>query len=164
MSRRRGPRASGTGFALIFSGVLVLAVVAVGGGLGTASFSTSDAPRSGSVDVVSDQTAALSMDVASSVRINSTDSLVTVTNQVAQSITVTVELRDDSTHIGDLVLDGTIEGNTTTFTLAETNSQTVDIMIENDTSLTSERVYFHVYGSASGIEVSAPDRNAEVNS
>lgn len=164
MSRRRGSRGSHTGFALILSGLLVLLVAAGSGGLGTASFSTSDAPRSGSVDVVSDQTAALSLEVASSVHINSTDPLVTVTNQMGRSITVTVELRDDSTHIGDLVLDGTTEGDTTTFTLAETNSQTVDISVENDTSLTSERVYFHVYGSASGLEASAPDRNAEVNS
>ncbi len=164
MSRRRGLRVTSTGFALILSGLIVLSVVAGGGGLGAASFSTADAPRSNSVDVVSDQTAALSLDVASSVHINSTDPLVTVTNQMGKSGTVTVELRDDSTHIGDLVVDGTNEGNTTTFTLAETNSQTVDIMIENDTSLTSERVYFNVYGSASGLEVSAPDRNAEVNS
>lgn len=164
MSRRRGSRVSHTGFALILSGLLVLLVVAGSGGLGAASFSTSDAPRSGSVDVVSDQTAALSLEVVSSVHINSTDPLVTVTNQMGQSITVTVELRDDSTHIGDLVLDGTRAGDTTTFTLAESNSQTVDISVENDTSLTSERVYFHVYGSAPGLEASAPDRNAEVNS
>lgn len=163
MRRRRGPRVTHTGFALIVSGLILLSVVAGSGGLGAASFSTSDAPRSGSVDVVSDPTAALSMDVASSVHINSTDPLVTVTNQLAKSVTVTVELRDDSTHIGDLVLDGTVVGNTTTFTLAETNSQTVDITIENDSTLTSERVYFHVSGSASGIAVSAPDRNAEVN-
>lgn len=104
------------------------------------------------------------MDVASSVRINSTDSLVTVTNQLARGITLTVELRDDSKHIGALVIDGTNEGNTTTFALAATTTQTVEITIDNDTSLTGERVYFHVHGSASGIEVNAPDRNAEVNS
>lgn len=142
----------------------MLLAVAGSGSIGAASFSTADTPRPGSVDVVSDQSAALSMDVEPSVRINSTDPLVTVTNHLAQSITVTVALRDDSKHIGDLVLDGTNAGNTTTFTLDSGTNQTVEISIGNDTSLTSERVYFTVSGSASGLEINAPDRNAEVKS
>lgn len=163
MRRRRGPRVTGTGLALIVSGIVVLAVMFGGGGMATASFSTADAPRSGSVDVVVDESAANALDVAPAVHIGSTDPLVNVTNRLGQAITVTVQLRADSTHIGDLVVDGTNAGNETTFNLAEENTETVKITIPNDTSLTSEIVYFHVHASAPGLEVSAPDRNAPVD-
>lgn len=163
MRRRHGFRLSSTGLALIASGMVMLAVVFGGGGMGTASFSTADAPRSGSVNVVIDESAAHSLDVAAAVHIDSTDPLVNVTNQLGQDSTVTVQLRADSAHLGDLVVDGTNEGNETTFTLAEEHTKTVNITIPNDTSLTSEVVYFDVFASAPGLEVSAPDRNAPVD-
>ena len=164
MKRRRGPRITGTGLVLILSGVVVLAVVFGSGGMGTASFSTSEAPRGGSVNVVADESAAHALDVAPAVHVDSTDPLVNVTNLLGQDVTVTVQLRADSTDIGDLVVDGTNDGNETTFALAEKSTQTVKLTITNDSSLSTEIVYFHVYGSAPGVEVSAPDRNVPVDS
>ncbi|WP_336024641.1 hypothetical protein [Halobellus salinisoli] len=141
----------------------MIAFVLGSGGMGTASFSTSDTPRENVVNVTSDESAAHSLDVASAVHINATDPLVNVTNRLEEDVTVTVTLRSDSTQIGDLVVDGTNDGNETTFTLAEQNTQTVKIMIPDDTSLTTETVYFHVSATAPSLEVSAPDRNAPVN-
>lgn len=162
MRRRRGPRTTRIGLASIASGVVVLALVFGSGGMGSASFSTGESPRTGSVDVVSDELAAHTLDVAPAVHVDSTDPLVNVTNQLGRDVTVTVQLRSDSTHIGDLVVGGTVEGNETSFALAEGNTRTVAISIENDTTLTSEVVYFHVYASAPGLEVSSPDRSAPV--
>lgn len=141
----------------------MIAFVLGSGGMGTASFSTSDAPRENVVNVVSDESAAHSLDTASAVHINATDPLVNVTNQLGQGVTVTVTLRSDSTHIGDLVVGGTNDGNETTFTLAEQDTQTVKIKIPDDTSLTTETVYLRVSATAPDLEVSAPDRNASVN-
>lgn len=162
-SRRRGSRTTIPGLILLAGGIVLIAFVLGSGGMGTASFSTADAPRNSSANVVSDESAAHSLDVASTVHINATDPLVNVTNRLGQDVTVTVTLRSDSTHIGDLVVDGTNDGNETTFTLAKQNTKTVKIMIPDDTSLTTETVYLHVYASAPGLEVSAPDRNASVD-
>lgn len=161
-SRRRGPRTTMPGLILLAGGIVIIAFVLGSGGMGTASFSTADTPRGSSVNVTTDELAAHSLDVAPAVHINATDPLVNVTNRLGQDVTVTVTLRSDSTHIGDLVVDGTNDGNETTFTLAEQNTKTVKIMIPDDTTLTSEVVYFHVSASAPGLEVSAPDRNTPV--
>lgn len=131
--------------------------------MATASFTTADASRNSAVDVTSDELSAHTLDVASSVRINSTGPLVNVTNRLGRDVTITVGLRGDSEHIGDLVVDGTVVGNDTSFTLAEGAVQTVEIEIPDDGSLTNETVYFYVDASASGLEVTAPDRSATVD-
>ncbi len=139
-------------------------VVAVGtGGLPTAAFDSADASRSTDADVVSDPDAIHSLDVAPAVHINSTDPLVNVTNYFGQSVTVTVTLRDDSQHLGDLVVDGNNTGNESVFTLGETETKTVKIEIPDDSTLTTETVYFHVNGSARGLTVTAQDRSAPVD-
>ena len=163
-SRRRGPRTTPSGLLLLAGGIVLIAFVIGSGGMGTASFSTADVPRENVVNVVVDESAAHGLDVAPAVHINATDPLVNVTNQMGRDVTVTVTLRSDSTDIGDLVVDGTNEGNETTVTLAEQDTQTVNIRIPDDTSLTTETVYFRVSATAPGLEVTAPDRNAPVNS
>ncbi|QLG63212.1 hypothetical protein [Halorarum salinum] len=140
-----------------------MSVVMGSGGMATASFTTVDAPRNSAVDVTSDELGAHSLDVAQSVFINSTSSLVTVTNRLGRDVTITVGLRDDSEHIGDLVVDGTVVGNATSFTLTQGTERTVQIEIPDDASLTDETVYFYVDASAPGLEVTAPDRSAPVN-
>lgn len=162
-SQRRGPRTTTPGLVLLAAGIVIIVFVLGSGGMGTASFSTADAPRGNSVNITADESAAHSLDVASAVHINATDPLVNVTNRLGQDVTVTVTLRSDSTHIGDLVVDGTNEGNDTTFTLVEQNTKTVKIKIPDDTSLTTETVYLHVSATAPDLEVNAPDRNAPVN-
>lgn len=160
---RRGPRTTTPGLLLIAGGIIIIAFVLGSGGMGTASFSTGEASRGNSVNVAADETAAHSLDVATAVHINATDPLVNVTNRLGQDVTVTVTLRSDSTHIGDLIVDGANHGDETTFALAEQQTKTVKIQIPDDTSLTTESVYLHVSATAPGLEVSAPDRNVSVN-
>ena len=115
------------------------------------------------MDVTSDELGAHALDVAPSVYINSTNPLVNVTNRLGQDVTITVCLRGDSGHIGDLVVDGVAVGNETSFTLAEGAERTVKIQIPDDSALTDEIVYFSVDASAPGVEVTAPGRRAPVN-
>lgn len=162
-SRRRGSKPTFPAVVALVVGVLAVFVVFGSGGMATASFTTADAPRTSAVDVTSDELGAHGLDVAAEVSTNSTSTLVNVTNRLGQDVTITVGLRDDSEHIGDLVVDGTVVGNETSFTLTEGAEQTVKIEIPDDTSLADETVYFYVDASASGLEVTAPDRSAPVN-
>lgn len=162
-SRCRGTRITFPALVMLASGMLVLAGVFGAGGMATASFTAADAPRNATVDVTTDDVGVLTLDVAPAVHINSTDPLVNVTNRLSQDVTITVELRGDSEHIGDLVVDGTVVGNKTSFTLAEGGVQTVEIEIPDNSSLTDETVYFSVDASAPGLEVTAPGRSTPVN-
>lgn len=157
-TRRRGSRSRRWLIALLIAGVLTY------GGLSTAAFSTADVDRRVSADVVSDANGAHALDVASAVRINSTDTLVTVTNRLTRPVTVTVTLRDDSTHLGDLVVDGNTEGNRTSFDLAAGDSQAVKIDVPDDGSLVGEEVYFHAEAADPGLDVAATNRSATVES
>lgn len=161
-SRSRGSKGSTPGLATLLSSLLVVAIVLGGGAMGTASFSAGETPRGSSVDVTGDKQAALSLDTATSVQVNSTDPLVNVTNQLGQDVTVTVALRADSTEKGELVLDGARVGNSTSFSLAQGATQTVEIAVANDTSLAGGSIFFRVDASASGIDVAAPDRETQV--
>lgn len=149
---------------LMVGALLVTAAVVGSGGVGTASFDVAESDRGSMANVTSDESGAHSLDVAQAVHINATESLVNVTNRLGQEVTVTVTLRDDSAHLGDLVIDGTVVGNSTSFTLTQGATQTVSIEIPDDSSLSTETVYFHANASGSDIEVTAPDRSAPVNS
>lgn len=159
-SRRRGRR---TGKA---AGILTLALlmgfVAGVGGAHTAAFSTAAADRGSSVDVTSDESGAHTLDVAKSVRVNSTESLVNVTNRLGHSTTVTIALADNSTHVGDLVVDGVGEGDRASFSLPAGDTKRVALSVPDDSSLVGETVYFHANASTEGLDVSAPDRNASI--
>lgn len=159
---RRSPRVL-PWLLLVVGALLVTAAVVGSGGVGTASFDTAEADRGSTANVTGDEAGAHSLDVAAAVHVNSTEPLVNVTNHLGQQVTVTVTLREDSEHIGDLVVDGTVAGNSTSFTLSEGATQTVEIDIPDDSSLDTETVYFHANASGSGIEVTAPDRSAPVN-
>ena len=146
--------------------LLAVALVVVwigGGGISAVSFTAGDVQRSAAADVTSDPLGAHAIDAASAVSVNATDPLANVTNRLGRGVTVTVRLRDDSTHVGDLVVDGTTVGNEATFALAQGATETVSIAVPDDSSLATESVYFHVNATASGIDVSAPGRRVEVN-
>lgn len=144
--------------------LLLVLSFAFGAGWGaTASFTTGRQSRAGAVDVTADETAAFGLGIADSVHINSTDPLVNVTNELGQSVTVSVTLDSESEHIGDLVVDGNTVGNSTSFELAEAQTETVSIEIPDDDTLTSETVYFSASGSGSGLTVSAKNRSVPVN-
>ncbi|MBP1986008.1 hypothetical protein [Halolamina salifodinae] len=162
-SRRRGSDRTIPTLVLI-AGVAIIVVAAFGSaGAGSASFDTAQVDRNGAVNVTDDASAAHALDTADAVHVNATEPLVNVTNRLGTDVTVTVGLRDDSTHIGDLVVGDTVAGNETSFGLAAGATQTVEIEIANDSTLSTETVYFHVNASGNGIEVTAPDRSVPVN-
>lgn len=162
-SRRRGPRSPLPVLVLAVGAVLVAAAAFGSVGMGTASFDTGQVDRGGAVDVTDDATAAHALDVADGVSVNATDPLVNVTNRLGTDVTVTVVLRDDSTHVGDLVVDGAVVGDRTSFALAAGATRTVEIEIPDDDALSTETVSFHVNASGGSVDVRAPDRSAEVN-
>lgn len=162
-SRRRGSSVTLPVLVLFASGVLLVAFVLGGGGMGAASFTAADASRNSAVNVASDDQGALTLDVAPAVHTNSTDSLVNVTNHLGQDVSVTVTLRDDSDHVGDLVVGESNVNNTTTFSLAAGETKTVKIEIPDDDSLTDETVYFAVDASGTGLEVTTADNSTPVN-
>lgn len=162
-SRRRGSRSPIPALALVVGAVIIVAATFGSAGAGSASFDTAQVDRNGAVDVVDDVSAVHGLDTADAVHVNATEPLVNVTNRLDTDVTVTVTLRDDSTHIGDLVVDGTVVGNETSFALAAGATKAVEIEIPNDSTLDTETVYFHVNASGDGIEVTAPDRSVPVN-
>lgn len=163
MSRRRTRRGSGPWRALTVAALLVLAGFVAGvGGVDSAAFDSGHAARNTAVDVTLDETGVHSLDTAGAVHVDSTDPLVNVTNHLGQAVTVTVSLREDSTHVGDLVVDGVDENDRASFSLGQDATQTVDIRVVNDSSLSGTTVYFHANATAAGLSVSAPDRSAPI--
>lgn len=164
MSRRRSRRRStGSGGRLLPALlVAVLAVGAVGYPLGSTASDASEVPRGVGTNVTGDADAAHALDVAGAVHTNATDPLVNVTNRLGTSVTVTVELRSDSTGLGDLVVDGTNHGDEVSFVLGESGTETVALSVPDDGSLAGETVSFHVNASGTGLDVSATDRTVPV--
>lgn len=164
MSRRRTRRrGSRLWSALGVLALLVLAGFVAGvGGVESAAFDSGTASRNAAVDVTADESGVHSLDTARAVHVDSTDPLVNVTNYLGQPVTVTVALGSDSTAVGDLVVDGVDENDRASFSLGRRATETVSIRIANDSSLVGETVYFHVNATATGLSVSAPNRNTPV--
>ena len=167
MTRKSPARKRRAAFTQTIASVAILLLVlsfAFGGGwAATASFTAGHQSRGGAVDVTSDEMAAHGLDAANSVRINSTDPLVNVTNMLGRSVTISVALASESEHVGDLVVNGDTVGNAATFELAEAQTETVSIRIPGDETLTTETVYFSVSASGSGLTVAAENRHVPVN-
>lgn len=164
MGRRRSRRRSGRRSTRVVVALLGAAVVAafVGGPLASGATDAGALGRGTGSNVTDDASGAHALDVATAVHVNATDPLVNVTNRLGRTVTVTVELRDDSTDVGDLVVDGTTRGNATSFTLSAGATETVEISIPDDGSLVGRTVYFHANASDPGLDVTATDRNAPV--
>lgn len=161
MRRTRTRVNSRTSAAYVWA-VLLAGMVVVGVSLPAASVSQGNVPREATVDVATDGNGALTLDVAQSVPVNDTSDLVDVTNRLGQDVTMTVTLRTDSEHVGDLVVDGVDRENETSFVLTRGSSQVVQVDVPDDSSLTDEVVYFHVTASAPGLTANALDREAKV--
>lgn len=163
MSRRRTRRrGSGPWSALTVVSLLVLAGFLAGGGVDSAAFDSGSASRGTAVDVTLDETGVHSLDTAGAVHVDATEPLVNVTNYLGRQVMVTVALRENSTHVGDLVVDGVDENDEASFSLGRDATETVRIDVVNDSSLAGETVYFHANATAEGLSVSAPDRSVPV--
>lgn len=127
MDLRRKRRRGSNGGALL-SHRLALVVLAafflLGILLPTGAFSLVDASRIGSVGVAGDSSAELGMDVSSCVGSNSVDPLVTITDNLEESVDVTVSLVD--TGEGTLLVGGQ-SGDSVTFPLGVGASETVEM-------------------------------------
>lgn len=162
-SRRSRRRGNHTNWGRIAVGLVCIGLLVTGSSLATLSYSAGHVPRESSLNVVSDDVAVHTLDTAQAVHINRTSSLVNVTNNLGKELSVTVTLRNDSTQIGDLVVDGQNYGNQASFTLAKDATETVQIKIPDGSSLTDEVVYFHVNATAPGLTAKAPSRSVPVN-
>lgn len=158
-SRQRGPSGAPAVACILLVGVL-LALSAVSP---VTSFTTGDAGRNPTVDVVGDGDGALGIDTATAVHTASTCRLVTVTNHFDQAIDVTVALRDDSKRYGSLVVEGLDQGNSTTVSLASGGSQQIDMTVDDDDSYDGQTVYYHVTADGSSIAVTANDRSTAID-
>lgn len=159
MSRRRDQTRSPYTTTIIV--LLTVAIILAAFGYGptrSASISTENLPRAGSINVVNDTQATTGVAVAEVVHINSTERLANVTNRVGRDATVTIRLRGDSTHLGNLVIAGKNQGNATTFALGHGRTQAVDITILDDESFRGETVYFDIDVSASGFNAAVHGR------
>ncbi len=95
MARRRRSRGSGGRWTWLVIGMVLLVVVSpIGIGLNTPSeaFTSMSSDRGSSADVTGDANGLFGLDVATSVTAGTTSRLVTVTNNVGQTIDVTVAL------------------------------------------------------------------------
>lgn len=164
MGRSRSRRRSAGSGGRLVPALLVaaLAVGAVGYPLGSTASDASEVPRGVDTNVTGDPDGAHALDAARAVHTNATGPLVNATNRLGVAVTVTVELRSDSTHLGDLVVDGTNYGDEVSFTLGEAGTETVELSVPDDDSLVGETVSFHVNASAAGLDVSATDRAVPV--
>lgn len=142
--------------------VAISILAAAGGGVEAGAFSTAGVDRSSSIDVASDSAGALGVDAAPSVRVNSTEPLVNLSNRLGRTVTVTVELRSASADRGDLVANGLNEGDRASTTLGRGESVQIDVSVPDDGSLVGESIRFDVRGSAAGLRVSANDRSVPI--
>jgi len=126
------------------------------------SFTTAEVNRGVTASVVDDSNAIHNLAVASSVTIGQTSRLVTVTNDLGRDVSVEVALRADSTDKGDLVVDGTNVGDSYTFSLATGTSREIDIAVVSDSTLDGQQIYFGVNATATGLTVTAPDRDVSM--
>lgn len=151
MSRRVPSRGSGRGRARTLLAVLVVAVAATGVAVPAASFTTADVPRTTGVDVVDDANGLVGLEKAGSVRKNSRERLVTVTNNAGEPTSATVSLAPGSAD-GELYCGGgdcTKQGpETVVLTLSPGVS--TDVEVEATGAPTGSIVY-DVTGDAGGL-------------
>ncbi len=154
--KRRSRRTRGRRLVRLAVLLTVTSVVVIG--VNPAAMVTKgDMTRDATVPVVDDMDATLSLDVVDSVKQKGGYKLLlTVTNNFAQRITVTVSLQNESDGV---LRDNDERGvNSVTFDLSVGGSQQVDI--DPDDSLSNGyEIYFDVTASASGLNVDAHDRS-----
>lgn len=152
--RRRGGRTL-TRVALAVAVVLF----AVATGLPGAASTVGTVSRTAAVDAVDDGRAAHELNLTTALEEGRTNCLVTVTNRLGRSVTVTVALGADSTDLGTLRTDGA-SGDTVQFSLADGASQTVDVDVAAGTN--GSTASFVVNAEGSGLSVTDVNRDAPI--
>lgn len=147
--------------ALVVACWLVIALVGWQGVVAS-GFTSADATRHSTAAVVSDDAGAHGLAVNDSVRVNATDRLVTVTNNLGREVTVVVDLDPDSQDVGDLVVDGSNTGDTATFVLPVGDSKRISIDVPDDSSLDGRDAVFDVTADDTGLWVNASNRSVPV--
>lgn len=157
----RSPRL-GTGRSALVVACWLVVALAGWQGVVASGYTSGDASRSAAADVVGDDVAAHGLAVNDSVRINATDRLVTVTNDLGRDATIVVDLHSESTDVGDLVVDGATTGDTATFVLAAGESKDVLLDVPDDSALEGRTVHFDVTADDLGLWVNASNRSVPV--
>lgn len=157
----RTPRLGTSQTALVVACWLVVAL-AGWQGVVASGYTSGDATRGSTAAVVEDDVGAHGLALNDSVRVNATDRLVTVTNDLGREVTVVVDLDPDSQDVGELVVDGSSTGDTATFVLPAGDSKRVNIDVPDDSSLDGRDVVFDVTADDPGLWVNASNRSVPV--
>ncbi|GGN10414.1 hypothetical protein [Halarchaeum nitratireducens] len=156
-TRSRGPAGRAFTAALAIAVVVAIAL----GGAGTGAFATSAVDRDSALPVAADESGVVGLDVSASVAANDTTRLVTVTNSLDAPASATVSLHESARDDADLVVDGSIVGDSATVSLSSGASETVDVRVASNTTL--DALAFDVSATGErGVTVSAPDRSATI--
>lgn len=131
-------------FALLCSGVVVTADA-------TVAFDAAVLERESGAEVAADEHGVLSLDVAADVHTGTTERLVNTSNDLASDVSVTVTVTGAATDYGDLILDGTNVGDSTTYTLVSGDAQRVDFQTVCDGGIVGEDVTFNVSVEGDGL-------------
>ncbi len=161
-SQRRDRRRGGRAWVRLLVLVLLCSSV-VGIALdGTAAFDAAALEREPGADVVTDENGVLSLDVAADVHTGTTENLVDTSNSLDSDVSVTVRVTGAATDYGDLVVDGTNVGDSTTFTLTSGDAQQVEFQTVCDSGVVGEAVTFNVSVDGDGLSGTA-DRSVPID-
>lgn len=147
--KRKTRRSGGTPRSLVFLFLLGAGVVLLATVFNSAAFSLVDLDRSGSIDVVSDPDGALSLDPVSEVNVGVQERLVTMTNRLNQSASVTVSIVSGS----GTLHTGVQSGTSVSFSLSKAASRTVDIEAGGTGG---DTIQYEIQASGTGANVTIP--------
>lgn len=129
----------------------------------SSAFTSMNVTRSGTMNVTEDGNSVLEMDKASSVSAGSTSKLENVTNNFGQEMTVEVHLREVSQDDADLIISGMNVGETATFDLGNSKTQTVKVKTKDSVNLTDDHIYFNTNATTTGVEAIVQNRSIPIN-
>lgn len=119
------------------------------------SYSVAEFGRQNGANVSGDNTALVGLEKASSIEEGQESRMVTVENNFGQAaIEVTVELTPPSRSEGDLIVNGSEEGNATRFTLQPGYQQAISACFVDDGNGVSEAATFNATFVGTGTSVS----------
>jgi hypothetical protein len=159
--RRRSRGSSGRRGRLALA-VALLVVVSTLSPLPAVSTTFGELGRSTAVEVSSDETGIVALNVSSALREDATNCLVEVTNNHDRTVTTTVSLDAGSQDDGDLVVPSGESGNgdEVTVDVPSGGTQQFEMTVNNNTSGTT--VYFDVSATTDGASFTFPDRSSPI--